>query len=47
MKTIKIALVFALTVLFAVTANSEVINKKYTEKEIKKMADTKAVIETK
>ena len=47
MKTIKIALVFALTVLFAVTANSEVINKKYKEKEIKKMADSKAVIETK
>jgi peptidyl-prolyl cis-trans isomerase B (cyclophilin B) len=47
MKTIKIVLVFTLTLLFAVTANSEVINKKHTEKEIKKMADTKAVIETK
>lgn len=46
MRTIKIVLVFVLTVLFAVTANSEVINKKYTEKEIKKMADSKAVIET-
>jgi peptidyl-prolyl cis-trans isomerase B (cyclophilin B) len=47
MKIIKIVLVFTLTLLFAVTANSEVINKKHTEKEIKKMADTKAVIETK
>jgi peptidyl-prolyl cis-trans isomerase B (cyclophilin B) len=47
MRTLKIVLVFALTLLFAVTANSEVINKKYSEKEIKKMADTKAVLETK
>ena len=47
MRMLKIMLVFALTFLFAVTANSEVINKKYNEKEIKKMADTKAVIETK
>ena len=47
MKTLKVVLVFILTLLFAVTANSEVINKKHTEKEIKKMADTKAVIETK
>ena len=47
MRTLKIVLIFALTFLFAVTANSEIKNKKYTEKEIKKMADTKAVIETK
>ena len=47
MKTLKIVLVFTLTLIFAVTANSEMINKKYTEKEIKKMAVTKAVIETK
>ncbi len=47
MRTLKIVLVFALTLIFAVTANSEMINKKYTEKEIKKMAATKAVIETK
>jgi len=47
MRTLKIVFLFTLTVLFAVTVNSEVINKKYNEKEIKKMADTKAVIETK
>lgn len=47
MRTIKIMLVLALTVMFAVTANSEVKNKKYTEKEIRKMADTRAVLETK
>ena len=46
MKTLKIVLVFALTLLFAVTANSEMINKKK-EMENKKMADVKAVIETK
>jgi peptidyl-prolyl cis-trans isomerase B (cyclophilin B) len=47
MKTLKMVLVFTLVLIFAVTANSEMINKKYTEKEIKKMAATKAVIETK
>ena len=47
MRTLKIMLMFALVFLFAFTANGEVLNKKFTEKEIKKMADTKAVIETK
>ncbi len=47
MRTIKIMLVFVLAVLFAVTANSEVINKKQKEKEKSNMADKKAIIETK
>lgn len=47
MRMLKAVLIFTLVFFFAVTVNSEVVNKKYNEKEIKKMADTKAVIETK
>ena len=47
MRTLKIVFVFALTFVFAVAANSEVINKKYNEKEIRKMAETRAILETK
>jgi cyclophilin family peptidyl-prolyl cis-trans isomerase len=47
MKKLKIVLLCALTVLFAVTANCETVIKKDKEKESKKMADTKAVLETK
>ncbi len=47
MRFIRSGFILALTVMFAVPAYSEVRYKKFTNEEIKKMADTKAVIETK
>jgi peptidyl-prolyl cis-trans isomerase B (cyclophilin B) len=47
MKLNGVVFVFALTLFFAVYANAEEGNKKFTGEEIKKMAETKAFIETK
>jgi len=47
MKIVKTVIVLALIALFAATSHAEEKNKKFSKEEIKKMADTKAVIETK
>lgn len=47
MRTFRTLLIVILVLISAAAAGSEMLNKKYTEKEIRKMADTKAVIETK
>ncbi len=47
MGSIKTCLVVALVLLCAVSAFAETKNKKFTKEEIKKMANTRAVIETK
>ena len=47
MKIVKTVIVLALIALCAATSHAEVKNKKFSKEEIKKMADTKAVIETK
>jgi peptidyl-prolyl cis-trans isomerase B (cyclophilin B) len=47
MRFLRFSFVFVLTFLFAVSAYGEVKFKKFTKEEIKKMAETKAVIETK
>lgn len=47
MRNIKFGLILMLMLVFAVSAHSEVRNKKFTKEEIKKMSETKAVIETK
>jgi peptidyl-prolyl cis-trans isomerase B (cyclophilin B) len=47
MRIVRSVMVFAVIVVFAVSAYSEVINKKFTQEEIKKMSVAKAVIETK
>lgn len=47
MKLFRTFLVLVLTLLFAVSVQAETKNKKYSKGEIKKMSETKAVIETK
>ncbi len=47
MKYLRIALTVMLLQIFIVSAGSEVVHKKFTKEEIKKMAVTRAVIETK
>ncbi len=47
MKLFRTCLVLVLMLLFAVSAQAETKNKKYSKGEIKKMSETKAVIETK
>ncbi len=47
MRVIRISFIFILMLVFAVSAHSEVRNKKFTKEEIKKMSETKTVIETK
>jgi len=47
MRLVKAGIIIVAVMLFAVSAYAEVKNKKFTNEEIKKMADTKAVIETK
>ena len=47
MKCIRIAVLFLTVVAFAAAGNAEVRYKQFTKEEIKKMADTTAVIETK
>ena len=47
MRVVRCSLMMVLMLMIAVTAYSEVRHKKFTKEEIKKMADTKAVIETK
>jgi len=47
MRLIKAGIVIVVVMLFAVSAFAEVRGKKFTEEEIKKMSDAKAVIETK
>lgn len=47
MKLFRTCMVLVLTLLFAVSVQAETKNKKYSKGEIKKMSETKAVIETK
>lgn len=47
MKTAKLFIVIILAVLIAQTASAEIKSKKFTKEEIKNMADTRAIIETK
>jgi peptidyl-prolyl cis-trans isomerase B (cyclophilin B) len=47
MRSVKALLIILLGLAVAVSAYAEIRNKKFTKEEIKKMADTKAVIETK
>jgi peptidyl-prolyl cis-trans isomerase B (cyclophilin B) len=47
MRIVKTVIVLTLIALFAATSHAEMRNKKFSKEEIKKMADTKAVIETK
>lgn len=47
MKTAKVLVLIMVTFCLAYTASAEVKSKKFTKEEIKKMSDTKAVIETK
>lgn len=47
MRFFRTCLVLVLTLLFAVSVQAETKNKKYSKGEIKKMSETKAVIETK
>ncbi len=47
MKLFKSGLVFIMIMMFAFSAYGEVKFKKFTEEEIKKMSETKAVVETK
>lgn len=47
MRLFRVCLVLVLTLLFAVSVQAETKNKKYSKGEIKKMSETKAVIETK
>ncbi len=47
MRYVMTGMLVALVMLFAVSAYSEVRDKKFTKEEIKKMADTKAIIDTK
>jgi len=47
MRCVPMSFVVVLMMVFAVSAYSEVRHKKFTKEEIKKMADTRAVIETK
>jgi peptidyl-prolyl cis-trans isomerase B (cyclophilin B) len=47
MKLFRVCMVLVLTLLFAVSVHAETKNKKYVKGEIKKMFETKAVIETK
>jgi peptidyl-prolyl cis-trans isomerase B (cyclophilin B) len=47
MKVVKFLAVMAVACLCAQSASAEIKSKKFTQEEIKKMADTKAVIETK
>jgi len=47
MKTMKVLFMLFLVLAVAVSASAEIRNKQFTKKEIKKMADTKALIETK
>ncbi len=46
MKIVRLGFMLMLVMMFAVNAFGEVRNRKFTKEEIKKMADTKAVIET-
>ena len=43
----KVPFILLLVLALAVSAFAEIRNKKFTKEEIKKMADTKAIIETK
>jgi len=47
MRFVKICFTMFLMALFVVSANAEPVSKKFTKEEIKKMSETKAVIETK
>ncbi len=47
MKSTKVIFILLLALAVAVSAFAEIRNKKFTKEEIKKMADTKAIIETK
>jgi peptidyl-prolyl cis-trans isomerase B (cyclophilin B) len=47
MRLLKPGIIVVAVMLFAVSAIAELRNKKFTEEEIKKMSDAKAVIETK
>ncbi|MDI6801282.1 MAG: peptidylprolyl isomerase [Thermodesulfovibrionales bacterium] len=47
MRFLKAGIVIVLTVLFSLSAYAEMRHKKFTKEEIKKMTETKAVIETK
>lgn len=47
MKSLKVLFILLLVLAVAVSAFAEIRNKKFTKEEIKKMADTKAIIETK
>src|SRR5208337_1295173 len=47
MKSMRVPFILLLVLAVAVSAFAEIRNKKFTKKEIKKMADTKAIIETK
>ena len=47
MRFFRICLTLFLMALFVVSAHAEPVSKKFTKEEIKKMSETKAVIETK
>jgi peptidyl-prolyl cis-trans isomerase B (cyclophilin B) len=47
MKSMKVPIILLVVLAVAVSAFAEMRNKKFTKEEIKKMADTKAIIETK
>lgn len=47
MRYLRVALVLALTLLLGISAYAEPKNRKFTREEIKKMAETRAIIETK
>lgn len=47
MRYLRVALVLALTLLLGISAHAETKNRKFTREEIKKMAETRAIIETK
>jgi len=47
MRLVKAGIIIVAVMLFAVSAMAELINKKFTEEEMKKMSDAKAIIETK
>ena len=47
MRLVKAGIIIVVVMLFSISAFAEVKDKKFTEEEIKKMSDAKAVIETK
>lgn len=47
MRVLKMSMVILMMLLFTVSAFAEMKHRKFTEEEIKKMADTRAIIETK